>query len=251
MIYVTGDTHGRFGRLQPGLYGQPQLTAEDTLIICGDFGGIWMGDEAEEEKLNALTKLPYTILFADGNHENYDLLDAYPVSEWHGGKVQIIRPNLIHLMRGQIYDIEGKSFFVMGGAACHDVFNGILDPEEPDFPQKYRRLRAAGRFFRVKGASWWERELPSEEELAEGLENLRKREMQVDYVITHCAPDTVQTAFSVVFGRNDYPQNRLTAYLGELYDTVTYKGWFCGHYHVRAELGKVTILYENTVPIPE
>ena len=249
MIYLTGDTHGRFGRLQPGLYRQPELTEEDTLIICGDFGGIWTGEEDEQHKLDELSKLPYTILFADGNHENYDLLDAYPVSEWHGGKVQIIRPNVIHLMRGQVFDIEGKSFFVMGGAACHDIYNGVLDMDDPDFEKTYRKMRRLGKFVRVKNISWWERELPNEAELAEGMENLHRHDMRVDCIITHCAPESVQAALERVMGYEDYPQNRLTAYLEDLLCSVRFDRWYCGHYHKDLLCGGVHILYENTIAL--
>ena len=33
----------------------------------------------------------------------------------HGGKVHRIRPHVLHLMRGQVFDIEGHTFFTMGG----------------------------------------------------------------------------------------------------------------------------------------
>ena len=39
-----------------------------------------------------------------------------PVAEWHGGKVHRIRPHVLHLMRGQIFELEGCRFFTMGGA---------------------------------------------------------------------------------------------------------------------------------------
>ena len=108
MIYITGDTHGDFSRFfhteleDPGI-----LTRNDYVIICGDFGGIWLGDERDNERVDPLEELPYTVLFVSGNHENFEALAKYPVVEWHGGKVQFIRPNVIHLMRGQVFDIDG------------------------------------------------------------------------------------------------------------------------------------------------
>jgi hypothetical protein len=60
-------------------------------------------------------------------------LAKFPVDEWHGGKVQYITPSILHLMRGQVFEIGGHSFFTMGGASCHDVSDGILDPDAPDF----------------------------------------------------------------------------------------------------------------------
>lgn len=32
-----------------------------------------------------------------------------------GGKVQVLRKNIIHLLRGEIYKINNKKVFVMGG----------------------------------------------------------------------------------------------------------------------------------------
>lgn len=245
MVYVTGDTHGRFERLFPRPTGGVEFKNGDYVIICGDFGGIWKAGEEQEKQLDKLETLPCTILFADGNHENYDLLEAYPISFWHGGKVQIIRKNLIHLMRGQIYDIEGKSYFVMGGAASHDIFNGILDIDSPDFDREYSRMRRAGKFFRVKGLSWWERELPSEIEIQEAWENLCQHEKKVDFVISHCLPDELQIALKRVLGDFSYKENRLTAFLQRVYDECCFEEWYCGHFHRSMNLGKVHLLYED------
>lgn len=72
----------------------------------------------------------------DGNHENFDRLYAYPVEMWHGGKVHKIRPSVIHLMRGQIFELEEKKIFTFGGASSHDISAGILEPDDPKFKLK-------------------------------------------------------------------------------------------------------------------
>ena len=61
------------------------------------------------------------------------LLDEYPVEQWHGGNVHKIRPHVIHLMRGQVFELQGRTFFTMGGAQSHDIADGILDMDCPDF----------------------------------------------------------------------------------------------------------------------
>ena len=78
--------------------------------------------------LNQLECKSYTTLFVDGNHEKFDRLSDYPVDTWNRGKVHKIRPSVIHLMRGQIFEIDGKSIFTFGGASSHDITGGILDP---------------------------------------------------------------------------------------------------------------------------
>lgn len=109
-IYMTGDTHGEFARFKKDIfYEQTELSKDDYVIICGDFGGVWDGSPTDRYWLNWLEEKPFTTLFVSGNHENFELLAEYAVEDWHGGKVQRIRPSVIHLMRGQVYEIEGKT----------------------------------------------------------------------------------------------------------------------------------------------
>ena len=104
---------------------------------------------------HAISDIPFSLLsehlslihislFVSGNHENYDLLRNYPISQWHGGLVQAIRPSVLHLMRGQLYNICGKRIFTMGGASSHDIRDGILEPDNPDYERKLLQLNAAG-----------------------------------------------------------------------------------------------------------
>ena len=90
MIYITGDCHGNFERFNASIFPeQNEMTKDDYVIICGDFGGVWnKGEESKMETkvLDWLDCKLFTTLFVDGNHENFDRLYAYPVEEWHGGK---------------------------------------------------------------------------------------------------------------------------------------------------------------------
>lgn len=132
MIYITGDCHQDFRRFSTRIFPeQKEMTKDDYVIVCGDFGGVWnRGGENKEEKhlMDWLEGKPFTTLFVDGNHENFDRLYACPVEEWHGGKVHKIRPTVIHMMRGQVFAIDGKSVFTFGGASSHDIDGGILEP---------------------------------------------------------------------------------------------------------------------------
>ena len=152
MVWATGDTHGSFTRFEePYFPEQKEMGRDDYVIICGNFGGLWSGDQEDTEKLDWLEDRPFTTLFVDGDHENFDLLDALSVQEWHGGKVHCVRPHVLHLMRGQVFDIGSRTFFTMGGAASHDIQDGILDPTAPDFNETYWSMRRLRRRFRVKG----------------------------------------------------------------------------------------------------
>lgn len=227
MIYVTGDTHGNidFMKLRIFTKDHPELTRDDYMIIAGDFGGVWSKDTLNIT-LEPYERLPFTILFVDGNHENFDLLQAFPVEEWKGGKVHKIRPNIIHLMRGQVFTIEGKTIFTFGGATSID------------------------RYMRIENISWWAAELPTDEELEEAITNLKKYDNQVDYIITHSCDERalyyppLRNPYQPL---KPYPENRM---LSLFQDTVKYKHWYFGHYHVDGKLNdEKTVLYQKIVEL--
>ena len=251
MIYITGDTHAEFTRFTRLAFPQQtRMSKEDYVIICGDFGGVWNESVQQQRELDWLNGLPFTTLFITGNHENYDLLATYPVSEWHGGRVQFIRPSVIHLMHGQVFDIDGKTFFAMGGAACHDIYNGVLDMDDPEFKKKYQELRNARKFFRINHVSWWEQELPTDGEINAAYETLCAHGKKVDYVISHCAPTELQRRIQAKIGDNTHPENELTAFLQWIYDECQFKHWYCGHYHQPMNIEQnFHVLYEEIVPL--
>lgn len=246
MIYITGDTHGDFSRFFHVEFADPNsLTRDDYVIICGDFGGIWLGDERDNERVDALEDLPFTVLFVSGNHENFEALSKYPVEQWNGGKVQYIRPNVIHLLRGQVFTIDGHTFFTMGGAASHDISGGILELDDPEFEIKYWFLRRNRALFRINHLSWWKEEMPSDDEYEEAVHNLEAHNWTVDYIITHCGPNEVIDIYSKKF----YGHDRLTDFLEEVRQKTHYKRWYFGHYHDNLDIGNHSMLYEMIVQL--
>lgn len=236
-IYITGDIHGDFNKIAniTHFYNYKET---DYYIICGDFG-IW-----DAKSINTLRKmsslLPCTILFCDGNHENFDILYSLPVVDYLGGKAHKIADNIYHLMRGEIYIIEDKTFFVMGGAASHDIQDGILDPKDRYFSRRRRRLEEQGKYmYRIRGRSWWEQEMPTKEEYEYARQNLQKNNNKVDYIISHCAPSRFVYRFN-----NNYKPDELTDFHNEIYHTIDFKHWYCGHYHANINMEEnFTILY--------
>ena len=234
MIFITGDLHGSIDirkLLENNI--TDQMTENDYLIICGDFGLIWnYKKEIRKEKkwLKWLENRPWTTLFVDGNHECFPRLYAYPEKEWHGGKVHEIRPKILHLMRGEIFDIEGLSIFAMGGAASHD------------------RGPAVGDTKAVIGKSWWPEEIPSEEERQNALKNLEKHHFEVDYIITHCLPTTYQD----IVKRGKYPPDEASDFLEIINKKTTYKRWYSGHYHFDIDVtNKISVIFTRIIRIGE
>lgn len=260
IIFVTGDLHanarGEMDKLTADNFPQQrEMTKEDYVIICGDFGWVWHNEESKEERwwLNWLDERNFTTLFIDGNHENHDKLNSYPVEEWHGGKVHKIRPSVIHLMRGQVFEIGGKTFATMGGAPSHDIQDGIFDPadyltREDMMDAIHKLIRRKGGWpytnFRIKGESWWEREQPSSAEWNEWYKNLDGYDFNVDYILTHEAPASV-VPFVSIFNATDMSDT-----LEKFRQCIDYKHWFFGHYHLdRVINDKETVVYDKMIRI--
>ena len=244
MIWITGDTHGDWvHRLNMNSFPeQKEMTKNDYVIICGDFG-IWNDTPQQRWNLSWLEERNFTTLFVDGNHSNFDMLNSYPVSEWHGGKVHFIKPYVIHLMRGQVFNIEDKTFFTFGGARSHDISDGILEIDDPRL-KPWRK--DPDKMYRINHISWWEEEMPNEEEMAEGRENLELAGNKVDFIITHCTASSTQALLSGGF----YEPDNLTNYLEEIRCNTEYKRWIFGHYHIDKAINDRDIcLFEQIVRI--
>ena len=253
-VWVTGDIHGNPVRLNTeSFYEQkefPKDKDKNIVIILGDFGIVWNREESKQEKywLDWLESKPFTTVFVDGNHDNFTRFAEFPVREWCGGKVHEIRPHVLHLMRGEVFTIEGKKFFAFGGASSHDVSDGILDYDDEDWREKSKELDRLGKYmYRIKGLTWWEEELPTEEEMENGLKNLKKAGNQVDYILSH-SPSTSE--LFLMGGKGLYQPDYLTDYLDDVMATTEYNKHLFAHMHVNQEINSQHIcLYEQIVKI--
>lgn len=210
-IYITGDMHGDMKRFSDKTIAS--LGKDDYLIVCGDFGFVWGCIQydpvrvlMEKSRLDELEKLPFTILFVDGNHENFERLETeFPEVEKFGSTVHRLRANVFHLVRGRLYTIDGKKFFSFGGAASID------------------------KGMRIENVSWWARELPEDYEYERGTASLKEHDFKVDYIISHTAPvEVVKT-----MGFNPYLSQdmELMSYLSYVMEHTGYKHWYFGHWH--------------------
>lgn len=250
LIYITGDCHGDFRRFNTKNFPeQKDLSKNDYVIICGDFGGVWNKDEESPQEtfnMDWLENKPFTTLFVDGNHENFDRLYSYPVEEWNGGNIHRIRDSIIHLMRGQVFVLDGKTFFTFGGASSHDIDGGILDVSDPDYHKKRKYLDREWIPYRINHISWWERELPDAEEMAEGIRNIASYNNTVDFIVTHCCSSSTQA----ILRNGKYVPDRATKYLEDIKQSVNYKKWFFGHYHDNKNINdKEIVIYEQIIRI--
>lgn len=255
MVFVTGDCHGKLNKLSTSSFPeQKEMTKDDIVIILGDFGCIWDTDSEskyEEYWLDWLDNKTFTTVFVDGNHENFDrLFNEFDIVDFYGGKAHKIRESVYHLIRGEVFDFEGKKFFAFGGASSHDIDDGILSRDDYETEKEFKNIvklwTKRGKVFRIDHISWWKEELPSDEEMKNGKRNLKKVDYKVDYVLSHCAP---QSVVNYMYTRADN-SDKLTLWFDEIQQKLDFKKWFFGHYHDDKNiLDKYILLYDQIIRI--
>lgn len=224
MVFVTGDTHADMDitKLNKAYFPQQDaLTKDDYVIICGDFGLCWDNSKRERWWRDWLSQRSFTTLWIDGNHENFDMLYQFPVTDMFSGKAREIAPSVYHLERGQVLTIGGKKIFCMGGA------------------------RSVDKATRREHISWWEQEMPTMAEMEQAIAALDAADWNVDYVITHCAPKRVQAELA-----SWYENDPMVSFLDRVCSDLMFKRWYFGHYHVDRNIGdKFVALYNRVLSL--
>ena len=215
MIYLISDPHG--GESMPGLERYLKMcTDDDLLIILGDLG-IRFEDTEENRKFTEwFLSLNKQIALVEGNHENHGFINSFPDDTWCGAPVHRLSDTVVHLKRGNIYNIGGKTFFVMGGCKSS---------------AKWKQM-----------GLWFDGEEPDEAELSLAYQNLKACGNQVDYILTHKYVDYRQTQELAPLTLEG-----LTKYIDE---NVTFVHWYSGHWHKTKKLdGSHTVVYDEPIKI--
>ena len=219
-IYLTGDIHGlqMLDRLDEFSSRHPELSKKDYVIILGDVLGT---DDSYLEIVERISKLNYTVLFIDGDCENYDYLNSFEISEFNKGNIHKLSENLLHLIRGEIFNFDGVKIFTFGGG---------------DFLTKAYGLENENTLFKER--------IPSLGELKKGLEKLKEENNTVDFVLTHESPS------SAFIYKEDIKLSFTTKLLDKIDSVVKCKWWYFGHYHHDMKVNNnKTILYEKFIRI--
>ena len=213
MHFVCGDTHGTrdYYKLLDMAQNIPDLSLQDKLFIAGDWGVLWnFSDEAVKEEgklLEFYKKLNMTVLVVPGNHENYTRINSLPEIEMFGAKAKVVAENIYILNRGEVYTIDERKYFVMGGGLSIDKGT------------------------RIPYHTWWPEELPSSSEEAYGMKRLAENNFEVDYVITHDCPESIYEILHDEDSNYYKDTYNLPRYLEMIRHGIKYKRWFCGHHH--------------------
>ena len=177
-------------------------TDDDLLIILGDIGLHFENTDKNKIFDKEFLEIKKNIAFIDGNHENFEYLDTFPEIEWNGGIVGKLSDNIVYLKRGNIYNIDGKTFFTFGGCKSSSVW-------------------------KQKGL-WYPAEQPTDKQLKFAYDNLKRYNLKVDYILTHRYNKDIEDI------NGDFAElNELAQFID---NNVTYKKWYCGHWHHNKEI---------------
>lgn len=223
MVYITGDIHGDPMRIY-AFAKKHKLTKNDMVIILGDVGANYYGDERDERTKENLSKVRVPILCIHGNHEMRPWeADGYTLVKWNGGKVWVQEkyPQLLFAKDGEIYTIDGKRYIAIGGAYSVDSY------------------------WRIKHhAGWWESEQPTEE-----IKKFVEKQLQVneiDIILSHTCPRKYEPIEAFLpFIDQSTVDTSTEDWLDSIEEKVNYQAWYCGHWHIEKDIDKMHFMFKS------
>ncbi len=229
-VYITGDLHGDINRVLAFCY-ETKTTKNDVLIVLGDVGLNYFLDERDQAKKDVLQKLPITLFCIHGNHEERPAnIKTYKKSEFWNGKVFVEPkyPNIIFAVDGQIYNIEGNSCLVLGGAYSVD---------------KWHRLN--------NGQKWFDSEQIPDKEKRKIEVNIREHGWEVDYVLSHTCPYNVRPIHLFLKSIDQSTvDSSMEVWLQKIADRLAFKRWYFGHFHDEWDNDKYSMMYTDIMLFP-
>ena len=222
MIYITGDKHADFKDVFL-FCKENETTRDDIMIVLGDAGINYFLNLRDLILKRKLSELPITLFCVHGNHEERpENIDTYITKEFNNGIVYYEEefPNILFGKDGEIYNFNGNSTLVIGGAYS-------VDKE-----------------FRVMyGLNWYPSEQPNEEIKNRVRKKLKENNNEVDIILSHTCPYKYIPREMFVDGiDNDKVDHSTEFFLDEIEENTNYKKWYCGHYHTDKEIDKLRFM---------
>jgi len=229
MVYYTGDIHGRKYEIVR-FCKKMNLTSDDVIVILGDVGANYFGDERDDELKQAFHRLKTTIFCIHGNHEMRPAtIPSYLSKEWNGGIVwyENAYPNILFARDGEIFTLDGIRHLVIGGAYSVD--------------KPYRLARGYG---------WWEDEQPSDD--TKKYVEQQIMDHSVDVILSHTCPFKYEPleAFLPMINQ-DSVDTSTEHWLDKIEETCSYKQWLCGHWHINKQIDKMQFLYHDFISMDD
>lgn len=254
-VYIMGDVHGNPKSNHDFRNYQDQITPEDVVIICGNFGipfGINDPDrdsgwsEEEHEQANWLNNLGCIVLALRGNHDDTDAISQMPSHYYVNNSVSgcgrllkfdnVTYHNIYVINDPAIWKIFDKTFLFLPGAESHDIQAGVLNPADDSFQEDLQKYTYMPNLrYRILHWNYWNDEDLDIKKTKQLITNLTNNHKKVDYIISHDAPawelKKISSDFINVF-MDGYSMNETKIYLSWLYNYLNFEHWYTGHYHV-------------------
>lgn len=217
MIYLNGDPHGDYSRLWEFSRGEigKKMTKQDFVILLGDVNVC----PQTLEQIRGLGQLPFTVLFLDGNHENFPLLESMPQAVLYGGRVHDLG-GVYHLQRGEIFALptgQGSvTVAVCGGGDSRD------------------------RDRRTEGVDWFAEEEIGECDVQRLRENAQRFDHRVDYFLSHVMSSALKMeratayAYKSSLATDVFKMGPSEYRIRDIVGFLQAKAYFCGHEHIDA-----------------
>ena len=231
-IFVRGDVHGNFNEITDFI-DRFKLNENDTIIVLGDFSLYWQKNGKDAKSFIDYYEANYTtyILWIDGNHENFDLIDQLPNKT--DAPFKQCSEHIHYIPRGTVFYLHTpdgiKSCLACGGADSVDKFR------------------------RIKHLTWWEQETITKENINECID--RTRGQHIDYVFTHCCPLSIFKKYAPwLINISGVDQSKVNhdseERLDELMNAIDFDKWYFGHYHINKQLDdKFTCLFTDFIQL--
>lgn len=236
MIYITGDTHGDFSRIQKFCLDHGTHPDRDIMIILGDAGINYYLNWRDIVLKKFIATLPITLFCIHGNHEQRpQSIDTYSVMDFHGGKVYVESqyPNILFADDGCIYDFNGLKCLVAGGAYSVD-----------------KKIRLD------RGLRWFDNEQPCVFTKEYVLRQCQDH--PIDVVLSHTCPKHILPVEAFLPGIDQSTVDQSTEeWLEEVFTSIYWKQlhplssrWFCGHYHIDKSIHIFRFMFNDIMEFP-
>ena len=225
MVYITGDKHGDYDQVIEFCY-KNNTSKNDIMIILGDAGINYYLDSKDYTLKNYLKELPITLFCIHGNHEErpYNIA-GYKSKIFNNGIVYYEEkyPNILFAKDGEVYDFNGVSTLVIGGAYSVD---------------KYYRL--------ALGYNWYESEQPNEKIKNDVRKTLKNYNNKMDVILSHTCPFKYMPYEVFLENVNQLDVDKSTEeFLDEIENNTKYQKWYCGHYHTDKQVDKIRFMMND------
>lgn len=225
MIYITGDIHGNIEQVKAVL-DKVNCKLDNIIIQLGDSGFNYYLDKKDKQFKDFIYNYDINWFVIRGNHDvNPIYNDGMLITQQYGnyGYIEKDYPNIFYAENGNVYNIQGNNFLVLGGAYSVD------------------------KWYRIDhGYKWFNDEQMSKDEIERFWQ---KNITEVDTILSHTCPyENMPRHLFLTQIDQSTVDNSMEYFLHDVKKIVKYKNWFFGHFHSNEQIeNNMYMLYDGVI----